>query len=63
MRGYEKSRAMHHVDSVHDATTRILETARDKGTNPHVAAVNVAEERMKTIGDLRRFRRHGEDRN
>lgn len=63
MRGYEKNRAMHHVDSIHDATIRILEKARNDGTNPHVAAVSVAEERMKTIGDLRRFRRHGDDRN
>ena len=63
MRGYEKTRAMHHVDSIHDATTRILEKARHDGTNPHLAAVNVAEQRMKLIGDLRRFRRHGDDRN
>lgn len=63
MRGYQESRAMHHVDSIHDATTGILEKARNEGTIPHVAAVQVAEERMKTIGDLRRFRRHGEDRN
>jgi leucine dehydrogenase len=63
MRGYQESRAMHHVDSIHDATTRILEKARNEGTSPHAAAVQVAEERMKTIGDLRRFRRHGEDRN
>jgi len=63
MRGYEKVRAMHHVDSIHGATTRILEKAREDGTNPHVAAVKVAEYRMKTIGDLRRFRRHGDDRN
>ena len=63
MRGYEKTRAMHHVDSIHEATTRILEKARADDTNAHVAAVNVAEERIKTIGDLRRFRRHGDDRN
>lgn len=63
MRGYEKTRAMHHVDSIHGATKRILEKARDDDTNPHVAAVGVAEERMRTIGDLRRFRRHGDDRN
>ena len=63
LRGYEATRAMHHVDSVHDATTRILEKARKDDTNPHEAAVAVAEERMKTIGDLRRFRRHGDDRN
>ena len=63
MRGYEKTRAMHHVDSIHDATKRILEKARDDETNPHLAAVNVAQDRMKRIGDLRRFRRHGDDRN
>jgi leucine dehydrogenase len=63
MRGYEKNRAMHHVDSIHDATMRILEKSQRDGINPHAAAVAVAEERMRMIGDLRRFRRHGEDRN
>lgn len=63
MRGYSKTRAMHRVDSIHDATLRILETSEREGINPHLAAVKVAEKRIEEIGELRRFRRSGDDRN
>jgi glutamate dehydrogenase/leucine dehydrogenase len=63
LHGYSKLRAMHRVDGIYDATLRILETAKEQGTNPHAAAIHVARERIRDIGDLRRFRRSGDDRN
>ena len=63
LQGYSKTRALHRVDSIYDATLNILDKAQELGVNPHMAAVQVAEERIKDIGDLRRFRRSGEDRN
>ncbi len=63
LHGYSKIRALHRVDGIYDATMRILETARDQDINPHVAAIHVAQERIRDIGDLRRFRRSGDDRN
>ena len=55
--GYSKSRALHRVDGIFQATTRILETARDEGITPAAAADRVAERRMRDIGDLRRIDR------
>ncbi len=63
LRGYSKTRALHRVDSIRLATERVLDRAQQDGVNPHTAAVRVAERRMKEIGDLRRFRRGGDDRN
>jgi hypothetical protein len=56
-------RAMHRVDSIFEATKRILGMSKDEGINPNQAAIRVAELRIKEIGDLRRFRRSGDDRN
>lgn len=61
--GYSKTRALHRVDSIYDATTKILETAEELSVNPNQAAMKVAEQRIREIGDLRRFRRNGDDRN
>jgi glutamate dehydrogenase/leucine dehydrogenase len=63
LQGYSKMRAMHRVDSIFEATKRVLEMSKDEGINPHQAAMKVAELRIKEIGDLRRFRRSGDDRN
>ena len=63
LQGYSKTRALHRVDQIYDATTRILDTAEQRGINPNEAAMRVAEERINEIGDLRRFRRSGDDRN
>lgn len=63
LNGYSKTRAMHRVDSIFDATLKILETAEEHGINPNEAALKVADDRIRDIGDLRRFRRSGEDRN
>jgi leucine dehydrogenase len=63
LHGYSKTRALHRVDSIFDATLKILNEAEKHGINPNEAAVMVADERIRDIGDLRRFRRSGDDRN
>ncbi len=63
LQGYSKIRALHRVDSIYEATMTILDAAEEHGINPNEAAVKVAEERIHQIGDLRRFRRSGHDRN
>lgn len=60
--GYSKTRALHLVDSIYDVTKRILALAESEGIIPNLAAEHVAEKRIKEIGDLRRFRRSGDDR-
>ena len=60
---YSKTRALHRVDSIYESTMRILQCARERGINPNQAAIEVAEERIQEIGDLRRYRRSGDDRN
>ena len=63
LHGYSRTRVLHRVDSIFDATSNILEKSESYGVNPNAAAVMVAEERIREIGDLRRFRRSGDDRN
>lgn len=63
LRGFSKPRALHRVDAIEGATRRILERADQDGSTPERAALAVAEQRVKEIGDLRRFRRGGDDRN
>lgn len=63
LRGYSKPRALHRIDSIERATRHILERAAAESVTPHEAAVRVAHRRIKEIGDLRRFRRSGDDRN
>lgn len=63
MRGYARTRAMHRVDSIREATLTVLREAAATGVEPNRAAEAVAERRIKEIGDLRRFRRSGDDRN
>jgi leucine dehydrogenase len=63
MLGYSKMRALHRVDGIFQATKTILEMSKSEAINPNQAAVKVAENRIREIGDLRRFRRSGDDRN
>jgi leucine dehydrogenase len=63
LHGYSKMRAMHRVDSIFDSTKAILLTSQQRKINPNRAAVMLAEDRIRHIGDLRRFRRSGEDAN
>jgi leucine dehydrogenase len=62
MLGYSKTRALHRVDGIFQATKTILEMSKSEAVNPNQAAVKVAENRIREIGDLRRFRRSGDDR-
>ena len=61
--GYTPERAGAHIDKVYDTTLRVLETARERGITPHRAAVDLAQQRIEEIGNLRLFRRSGDDRN
>ena len=63
LNGYSRTRALHRVDSIYDTTTSILAKAEELAVTPNQAAMLIAEERIKDIGDLRRFRRSGDDRN
>jgi glutamate dehydrogenase/leucine dehydrogenase len=61
LHGYSKMRAMHRVDSIFDATKAILLASKEQQVSPNQAAMMLAEDRIREIGDLRRFRRSGED--
>ncbi|HEX6219955.1 MAG TPA: Glu/Leu/Phe/Val dehydrogenase family protein, partial [Acidimicrobiia bacterium] len=63
LQGYSRTRALHRVDAIYESTMKILEKADNHGITPNEAAIMVADERIKEIGDLRRFRRSGDDRN
>lgn len=55
--GYSKSRALHRVDGIYDATRRILQTAASRDITPVAAAIHVAESRIEEMGDLKRMYR------
>ena len=55
--GYSKTRVLHRVDGLYDATLRIFETAEQHDITPQEAAVQLAEERIETIGDINRLHR------
>ena len=63
LRGYTVEKAKARVDTIYDNTLRILEAASERGITPQRAAVEIATERITSIGDLRLFRRSGDDRN
>ncbi len=63
LRGYEVERARHAIDKVFANTKRVLEAAALAGVTPQQAAVDLAEDRIRKIGNLRLFRRSGDDRN
>jgi len=63
LRGYTVEKAAAHIDKVYDNTLRVLEASRERAVTPNVAAVDLAQERINEIGNLRLFRRSGDDRN
>jgi len=63
MRGYEEERAAHNIDKIYGLTKRILRESDERDETPHQTAVQLAQERIETIGRLRLFRRGGDDRN
>jgi leucine dehydrogenase len=63
LRGYTTEKAAAHIDRIYDNTLRVLETSRERGMTPNNTAIELAEERIHDIGNLRLFRRSGDDRN
>ena len=63
LRGYTTERAAAHIDRIYDNTSRVLESSRERGMTPNNTAIELAEERIHDIGNLRLFRRSGDDRN
>ena len=63
LRGYTTEKAAARIDRIYENTLRVLEVSRERGVTPNVAAVDLAEERIAEIGNLRLFRRSGDDRN
>ncbi len=63
IRGYTVERAAFHIDRIYHNTMHVLKTAAERNESPHRAAVDWAEERIRDIGNLRLFRRSGDDRN
>ena len=61
--GFTVDKAAAHIDRIYDNTLRVLEASRERGVTPNVAAVTLAEARISEIGNLRLFRRSGDDRN
>ena len=62
IRGYNEQKAKAHIERIYDNTLRVLHMAHERGMSPHHTAVEMAEERIQRIGNLRLFRRSGEDR-
>ncbi len=63
IRGYTVEKAAAHIDRIYDNTLRVLEASRERNVPPNEAAVALAGERVHDIGNLRLFRRSGDDRN
>jgi len=63
LRGYTTEKAAAHIDRIYDNTLQVLESSRERGMTPNNTAIELAEERIHDIGNLRLFRRSGDDRN
>jgi leucine dehydrogenase len=59
LQGYSADRAALHIDAIEPRTAKILQMAKERGINPHRAAVEFAQERIDRISDLRRLSRGG----
>jgi leucine dehydrogenase len=55
LRGYSKTRAMHRVDNLFEATSRVLDLAKEQQMEPVTAAEQMAERRIEDIGGLARI--------
>jgi len=60
--GYNEQKADARIMRVYDNTLAVLHSAHEQGMSPHHAAVELAMERVQKIGNLRLFRRSGDDR-
>ena len=63
IRGYVVDRAAARIDKIYENTLRVLKVAAERKISPYFAAVELADERIRDIGNLRLFRRSGDDRN
>jgi leucine dehydrogenase len=63
IRGYTVDRAAANIDKIYYNMCHVLKLAKEKGMTPYAAAVEWAENRIEEIGNLRLFRRSGDDRN
>ena len=59
LQGYSEQRAIHHVDEIGRRTLNVLTAAKERGITPHDAAMQLANERIDAISDLRRLSRGG----
>jgi len=58
--GYDWRRAATAIDRIHDNVARVLAAAIERGINPNIAAVEVAQERIAGVGSINLKRRgHG----
>ena len=62
MDGYSVDRAKAKIDAIYENITGVLDTADRDGVNPHVAAVEFAEQRIAEVATLRLKRRPGQHR-
>ena len=60
--GYTVERAAVAIDKVYNNMCHVMKTAEEAGLTPNAAAINWAKKRIREIGNLRLFRRNGDDR-
>ena len=57
--GYSMERATQSIDRIGEKVTTILNTAAERRVSPHTAAVELADERIASVGTLGLRRRGG----
>ena len=57
LHGYDWKRAVNAIDQIYDNVNRVLDAATKRGINPNTAAIEVAEERIASIGNINLKRR------
>ena len=55
--GYDWRRAAAAIDRIHHNTTQVLDAAKERRINPNAAAIEVAKERIESIGSINLKRR------
>ncbi|MCS7297777.1 MAG: Glu/Leu/Phe/Val dehydrogenase dimerization domain-containing protein [Bacteroidia bacterium] len=53
LEGYSRKRALARTEYIYEATLKVLSTAEQRGISPHEAAMQLAEERIRSICTLR----------
>ncbi len=57
LHGYNWKRAVDAIDHIYDNVNQVLDAAEQRGINPNTAAIEVAEERITSIGSINLKRR------